>query len=52
MTCGFSCASCLHSRAQLALDAAEIDLMCAKSGELAVEVCDEFEYEPGTDEGE
>lgn len=48
----FTCASCLHSRAQLSLDAADIDLMCSKSGEAATERCEDFTYEPGTDEHE
>jgi len=48
----FSCASCLHSRAQLSIGAASVDLMCAISGEAASDLCEDFTYEPGTDEHE
>lgn len=34
------------------MDAAGVDLYCAKSGELATDRCKEFTYEPGTDEDE
>jgi hypothetical protein len=47
-----SCASCLYSRAQLMVDAAGVDLMCATTGERATARCDDFTYEPGTDESE
>lgn len=47
-----TCRSCKHSRAQLSIEDNRIDLYCAKSGELALKVCERFVYEPGTDEDE